>query len=79
MTLAELEIFFRDNRIGTVTIVSAPQGWQLGVRAYVGSPLHLPEAGTADSYRIFRAPTIEGALAEMAGAVPPLVASSIFD
>jgi hypothetical protein len=80
MNLPELESFFRDSNIGTVTILQHPaEGWQLGVRAHPGSPLHLPEAEKADSYRIVRGATISDALDAMAALAPAVSDSSSDD
>ena len=70
MNPSELEAFLTANRIATLTILKHINGWQLGIRALPGSPLHLPAAELADSYRIARGATLDEAFAAMAALVP---------
>lgn len=69
-TLAETESLLREWKAVSMVFMQAfhldagkvvrEEGWRLSLRVLPGSPLHLPQAGIADSVRIFVAPTVEG-------------------
>lgn len=69
-TLAETERLLREwSAVNSVVMqafclngdkIVRVEGWRLSIRVLPGSPLHLQQAGLADSFRIFVAPTLEG-------------------
>jgi hypothetical protein len=76
MTLSELETFMTDNGVLTLTLISHINGWQIGLRARPGSPLHLREAGAADSYRMAHGATVPDVFSAMVALVPIVSDSS---
>jgi hypothetical protein len=69
MTLSDLEAFLTDNSVRTLTLIPHMHGWQIGLRARPGSPLHMPEAEGSDSYRMAHGATVPEVYAAMAALV----------